>query len=71
MYYGQLIDIFNDNEKETFGDALSLVSKFKSVCPSVVVRRPERFYNTVESLTMPTKPSIKGGPKLQGSPLAT
>ena len=76
--YGELIDLFEYVEEENPGDATLLVSKFNALYPNVTTGRPGRFFDTVQRLAIPTKPSIRGksaklegSPKLQGSPLVS
>ena len=70
--YGELIDLFEYVEEENPGDATLLVSKFNALYPNVTTGRPGRFFDTVQRLAIPTKPSIRGkSAKLQGSPLVS
>ena len=48
-----------------------LSSEIRVRFPGVPVGRPSRFYDTVKRIVGPTKPSVRGPPKLVGSPLAS
>ena len=61
--YGVLIDLLDRN------DEAHLYSEFKSMYPLIPVGRPKRFYETVQRIAAPTRPSLISGPKLHGSPL--
>lgn len=65
--YGDLIDLLD----ESGNDVPSLTSKVRERFPEVSVGRAGRFYETVQRIAAPTKPSILGEAKLNGSPLAT
>jgi len=69
--YGDLIDIYVTVESDSptnMADALCAeISKHSTVC----IKRPGRFLDTVQRIVGPTKPSLKGPPKLTGSPLSS
>ena len=75
--YGELIDMLHESESEAA--ALNnpgcanhlLLEKFKSRYQGITAGRPQRFYDTVCRIATPTKPSLRGAPKLTGTPLAT
>ena len=74
--YGELIDMLNaaeseaDKSRDTHAKTL-LLDKFRQKYKHVSISRPERFYDTVCRIAAPTRPSLKGTSKLQGSPLVT
>ena len=47
-----------------------LCSKVKEVYPNIRIARPKRFYDTVMSIAVPVRPSLRGGSKLIGSELS-
>lgn len=78
--YGELIDMLHKSESEAAAlnnpgcVNLLLLDKFKSCYQDITAGRPlrpERFYDTVCRIAAPTKPSLRGKPKLTGTPLAT
>ena len=74
--YGELIDMLNVAESEAVKHrnthaSILLHENFKQKYKHVSIGRPERFYDTVSRIAAPTRPSLKGTAKLQGSPLGT
>lgn len=69
--YGELIDMFEDAERECPDDENLLYSKFKSLYPRIYVGRLRRFYETVRRVVAPTRASLRGDCKLTGSPLSS
>lgn len=69
--YGELIDIFEETERECPNSEDLLCDKFKAHYPKISIGRPRRFYETVSRIVAPTKPSLRGECKLYGSPLAS
>ena len=69
--YGELIDLLEKSEKEAPLDYEALCSVFQQQYPHIRIARPKRFYDTVNRIAAPTKPSSKGDSKLCGSPLVT
>ena len=67
--YGELIDIFEEAERECPNNEEVLCSKIKQLYPKIPIGRPRRFYETVSRIVAPTKPSLRGECKLQGSSL--
>ena len=66
--YGELME---NSEKDAPSDYDALYSVFQQQYPHVKISRPKRFYDAVNRIAAPTKPSSKGDSKLCGSPLAT
>ena len=66
--YGEMIDLLSDVEKDV---PETLCTKFRKLYPYIPIGRPDRFHDTIKWLAAPTRPSIKGPSKLQGSPLVT
>ena len=66
--YGELIDLF---EETKHGGEEFLCSKFRNLYPEIYIGRPRRFYETVQRIAAPTKASLRGESKLQGSQLAS
>ena len=72
LTYGEMIDMFENIEKESRGDVHLLISNFTKSYPNVTTGWPVRFYTTVERIAIPTMPSLRGEVKIQGgSPLAS
>ena len=69
--YGEMIDLLSNVEKSYVDVPETLCSQFREQYPHIPIGRPDRFYDTVKRLAAPTRPSIKGPSKLQGSPLVT
>ena len=69
--YGELIDLLENSEKDAPSDCDALCSMFQQLYPHIKISRPKRFYDTVNGIAAPTKPSSKGDSKLCGSPLVS
>ena len=69
--YGDLIDLFEEVEAESYNDEHLLCSKFQRLYPSISIGRPRRFFETVERIMAPVRPSTRGDAALKGSPLST
>lgn len=69
--YGELIDIFTEVERDHPNDGGLLSSKVHELYPTIPIGRPSRFYDTVQRIVGPTRPSLIGESKLVGSPLAS
>ena len=69
--YGELIDLLKNSEKDAPSDCDALCSMFQQLYPHIKISRPKRFYDTVNRIAAPTKPSSKGDSKLCGSPLVS
>ncbi len=69
--YGELIDLFEEVEKEHFNDENVLCQQFKDLYPDVTIGRPRRFFETVKRLIAPVRPSLRGTVSLTGSALAS
>ena len=72
--YGELINMLKISEKrgETIrnsGIEELLTAEFQRKFPQVPISRPSRFLDTVRRLEAPTRPSVLGQRKLDGSPL--
>lgn len=67
--YGELIDMYDEVQYESPENEDLLCSKFRLLYPNIRVGRPRRFYETVMRIAAPTKPSLRGKSKLNGSPL--
>ena len=68
--YGELIDIFT--ELEGRADTADLL--YSEICrryPDISVGRPSRLFDTIQRIVGPTRPSLRGTAKLNGSPLAS
>lgn len=68
--YGELIDLFEEVEEQSFNNEHLLCSKFKERYPSISIGRPRRFYETVQRIIAPLRPSTQGRAVLTGSPLS-
>ena len=68
--FGELIDMYEEFEWQTYAANL-LCSKVSRQYSSLSIGRPSRFYDTVQRIVGPTKPSLRGEAKLTGSPLAS
>jgi len=64
--YGEMIDLLSNVEKNYVDVPETQCSQFRELYPHIP--QPDRFYDTVKRLAAPTRPSIKGRSKLQGSP---
>lgn len=69
--YGELIDLYEETERECPNNEDLLYSKFKKIYPKIYIGRPRRFYDTVARIVAPTQPSLIGKRKLYGSPLSS
>lgn len=67
--YGELIDLLEQAEQESRDFARTLCDKVHQMYPDLTINRPARFYDTVKRIAAPTRASLKGPSKLQGSPL--
>ncbi len=72
--YGKLIDLLEEVEVNSsyieISTAEVLASRFCSEYPHLTISRPGRFYDTVQRIAAPTRPSSVGEEKLKGSPLS-
>lgn len=68
--YGELIDLLAELDGRTNIVDL-LCSEICQRYPNISVSRPARLFDTINRIVMPTRPSLRGPPKLIGSPLAT
>ena len=68
-----MLDHVETESSESMVDASYLVAKFRESYPDsdLYIGRPGRYFETVQRISRPTKPSLRGDPKLTGSPLAT
>uniref|UniRef100_A0A1X7U376 Uncharacterized protein n=1 Tax=Amphimedon queenslandica TaxID=400682 RepID=A0A1X7U376_AMPQE len=62
--YGDLIDLY-----ESASDDHHFIKKFHEAFPSYNLSRPKRLIETVHRIVAPTKPSLRGPSKLNGSSL--
>ena len=69
--HGELIDLFAEVEKTSPSDGVLLSSKLHELYPNIPIGRPARFYDTVQRIVGPIRPSLRGEAKLCGSPLAS
>ena len=70
LTYGQIIDIFEECDQTSPGDATHLTAAFKKVTPVLNVGRPGRFYDTIVRIVAPTRPALQNEKAaLHGTPL--
>jgi len=69
--YGEMIDLLSDVEKSCIDVPETLCTQFRNLYPHIPIGRPDRFHDTVQRLAAPTRPSLRGPSRLQGSPLVT
>lgn len=58
--YGGLIDLYLIVEREDFNDETVLCAKFKELYPHICIGRPRRFFETVQRIVAPVRPSSLG-----------
>ena len=64
--YGDLIDLYESAANDDI-----FIKKFNEAFPSYNLSRPKRLIETVQRIVAPTRPSLRGPPKLNGSSLLT
>ena len=69
--YGELIDLFSFIEEEHGSNEAMLCAKFKELYPHIEVGRPHRFFDTVQRIVAPSRPSAVSKPPLSGTPLSS
>ena len=67
--YGDLIDLYEEVKSKNPNNVEVLLSEFKKIYPECPVGRATRFYDAVQRIIAPTKPSVIKKPCLNGSPL--
>ena len=68
---GDLIDLFEAVQEENFNDEYELCERFQTRFPHVRIGRPRRFFEVVQQIAAPLKPSSTGSVAIQGYNLAT
>ena len=66
--YGELIDLYLIVEREDFNNETVLCAKFKELYP---LGRPRRFFETVQRIVAPVRPSSLGTVSITDSALIT
>ena len=74
--YGDLIDLYESvmisaDSAEGKQSQDLFVERMHESFPGYYLSRPKRFIETVQRIVAPTRPSLRGPPKLSGSPLST
>ena len=65
--YGDLIDLYES--ADVLENEHLFIKIFSESFPTYHLSRPKRFIDTVQRIVAPTRPSLRGPPKLCGSPL--
>ena len=70
LTYGQIIDLFEECDRASPGDAMYLATAFTKAAPVLNVGRPGRFYDSIVRIVAPTRPALRNEKAaLQGTPL--